>query len=241
MATVAAAPRLVLNSERRFFSATALAGLLVSLIGFTPTWVLMRWFGSPPLPWIVHLHGAVYSAWVLLYLAQTTLIATNRRDWHRRLGAFGAMLGLVVIVMGVAISIEGARRGAGGPQRDQLAFLANPLTNILTFTVLLGAAIIQRNRAAYHKRLMLLTMLPILTTPLARISMMLHVPLPGPVGGMLMADLFLLALAIHDVRTHGKLHPATIWGGLFLITTEVLRVVISRTQVWHEIAASLIR
>lgn len=240
MATVASAPRFVLNSERRFFSATAMAGLLVALIGFTPSWVLMRWFDSPPLPWIVHFHGALYLAWVLLYFAQTSLVAANRRDLHRTLGTGGALLGLAVIVMGVVISIEGARRGAGGPLRDQLAFLANPLTNIFTFTVLLGAAIAQRTRAAYHKRLMLLTMLPILTTPLARISMMLHVPLPGPVGGMLMADLFLLALAVYDRRKLGKLHPATIWGGAFLISTEVLRVLISQTRVWHDFAAALI-
>ena len=117
MSTAAAAPRLTLNAERQFFSATALAGLAATLIGFAPTWFLMRWFGAPPLPWIVHLHGLVFTGWVLLYLTQTSLIAVGRRDLHQRMGLVGVVWGLVMVILGIAVAIEGARRGAGGRSR----------------------------------------------------------------------------------------------------------------------------
>lgn len=228
------------TNERWFFTGTALVGAAITLIGFTPTWLLMRWFDAPPLPWIVHLHGAMYSAWIGIYLVQTTLIAAGRRDLHRQIGVGAIVLGAAMIVMGVIVSIEGARRGAGGAGRDQLAFLINPLTNIVTFAGLLGAALWQRHRAPFHKRLMLLTMLPILTTPLARISRMIGFPAPPPVGGMLLANLFMVALVIHDLRSKGRIHPATMWGGAFLLGTEALRLAIGPTEAWRSLAAKLV-
>lgn len=240
MASAAPSVRVTLNNERRFFSATALAGLLATLIGFAPTYFLMRWFDAPPLPLIVHVHGLAFTGWVLLYLTQTSLIAAGRRDIHQKLGVAGIALGAAMTVLGVAVAIEGARRGVGGPGRDQLAFIINPLTNIVMFAGLLTAAISQRKRSPYHKRLMLLTMLPILTTPLARISRMLALPVPPPVGGMLMSDLFLAALVAYDLNTRGKLHPATVWGGGILFLSELLRVAIGPTAAWHRIAAMLV-
>lgn len=240
MASVTPTARVTLNKERRFFSATALAGLAATLIGFTPTYFLMRWFDAPPLPLIVHVHGLTFTGWVLLYLTQTSLIAAGRRDIHQKLGVAGIALGAAMTVLGVMVAIEGARRGVGGPGRDQLAFVINPLTNIVMFACLLTAAISQRKRSAYHKRLMLLTMLPILTTPLARISRMLALPVPPPVGGMLMADLFLVSLVAYDLNTRGKLHPVTIWGGGILLLSEMFRIAIGPTAAWHRLAAILI-
>ena len=240
MTAAVAAPRLSFTAERRFFTGTALAGLAVTVVGFAPTWFLMRWFAAPPLPGIVHLHGALFTAWIALYLAQTTLVAAGRRDVHRQLGLGATVLAAAMLVLGVAVAIEGARRGVGPPDRNQAAFIINPLTNIVTFAVLFCAAIAQRRRAAWHKRLMLLTMLPILTTPLARISGMLHLPVPGPVGGMLMANIFLLALAGYDWKSLGKLHPATLWGGAFLMASEAMRIIVGPTAAWQAFATALI-
>jgi hypothetical protein len=232
--------RVTLNTERRFFSATALAGLAATLIGFAPTWFLMRWFGAPPLPWIVHFHGLVFTGWMLLYLTQTSLVAAGQRDLHKRMGLLGVVWGVAMVILGIVVAIEGARRGAGGPSRDQPAFLINPLANTMMFAGLLITAISQRKRGPWHKRLMLLTMLPVLTTPLARVTQLLGLPVPPPVGGMLLSDLFLLALVTFDLQTRGKLHPATAWGGGILLVSEVLRLAIGRTAVWHGFAATLI-
>jgi hypothetical protein len=41
---------------------------------------------------IIHLHGAVFSCWILLLVAQTSLVSAGRIDIHRRLGVAGFSL-----------------------------------------------------------------------------------------------------------------------------------------------------
>ena len=46
------------------------------------------------------------------------------------------------------------------------------------------------------------------------------------------ADLFVIALAIWDFRARGRLHPVTLWGGLLIIASQPLRLVVSSTEGW---------
>ncbi|MGY4396642.1 hypothetical protein ACVWZA_001822 [Sphingomonas sp. UYAg733] len=96
-----------------------------------------------------------------------------------------------------------------------------------------------RKRSAWHKRLMLLGTTTILTTPLARITRFTNIGLLPAHGGMILTDILLAALAIHDVRSRGKLHPATIWGGGFFLATQVLRVALNVTPAWQAFANGL--
>jgi hypothetical protein len=56
---------------------------------------------------------------------------------------------------------------------------------------------------------------------------------------MILTDIFLAALAIYDVKTRGKLHPATIWGGGFFLATQVLRIGLNLTPAWQALAKSM--
>jgi hypothetical protein len=45
-----------------------------------------------PLPnLLVHIHGAVFSSWILLLIVQTPLVAGGRVDVHRRLSVAASM------------------------------------------------------------------------------------------------------------------------------------------------------
>lgn len=229
------------TSERRFFSVMALALLAATFIGFAPTYYLSSYFHAPALTPLVHLHGVVYSAWVLLFVAQTGLIAVNRRDVHRLTGLAGAVLALAVLVVGVIVAIEAARLGSGPPDRHQPSFLVYPLTNMLMFAGLIGGALWWRERGDIHKRLMLLATMGLVITPLARISRMVGLPFDPPaIGGMLLSDAFLAALVAFDVSRRGKLHPATLWGGGIYLLSQPLRVVIGETETWQSFARALI-
>lgn len=240
MATLAI-PQARLQAERRFFTGMAAALVAVTFIGFAPTYYLAGYFDAPRLGPLVHLHGVVYSGWVLLLLAQTGLIAARRVDVHRLLGIAGAGLALVVVVVGVLVAIESGRLGHGPPGRNQPVFLVYPLANMVMFTALVGAAFALRRRSDFHKRLMLLATMGLVITPLARISRMLALPFDPPaIGGMLLSDIFLAALIAFDLTRRGRLHPATLWGGGAYLLSQPLRVAIGSTEAWQSFARMLI-
>jgi hypothetical protein len=227
------------NSDRRFFAAMAIVMAVVTFVGFAPSYYLAPVFNARPLSMLVHVHGVAFTAWVLLYVVQTGLISAGRTDIHRIVGPAGVVLAVAMVPLGVATAIITKQVAAAShlpPPGPPLVF---PLGAILTFAVLVGAAVAMRERSAYHKRLMLLGTLAVVVTPAARITRFLHAPVPLPVGGMIIVDLLALALVVHDLRTRGKLHPATIWGGGFFLATEAARLALNLTPAWQAFAKSL--
>ena len=239
MATVATGrPRL--SAERRFFTGMAAALAAVTFIGFARTYYLGSFMGAPALAPLVHAHGAVFTAWMLLFLAQAVLIAAKRPGLHRRMGYAAAGLAVAVFVLGVAVAIQGGRIGAGPPGRNQEVFLIFPLANIFAFAAFAALGMWRRRRADHHKRLMLLATMSLAVTPLARIAVLMGWPVPPPVGGMILSDLFLAALAWFDWKRNGKLHPVTVWGGGALLLSQPLRVAIGNSDWWQAFARALI-
>ena len=53
--------------------------------------------------------------------------------------------------------------------------------------------------------------------------------------------MFILALWIYDFTTRGRVHPASLWGGLFFIASQVVRLAIGGTGAWLAFAGWLIR
>jgi uncharacterized membrane protein YhaH (DUF805 family) len=239
MATIAA-PQRRLPSERRFFTGIAAVMVVATFLGFAPTYYLSGLTGAPPLSPLVHVHGVVFSAWMLLFLGQTALIAVRRPAIHRTAGAAGAVLAAFMVVLGIATAIASARSGHGPPGRDPAIFLFFPLTIISLFAIFTAFAIARRRRADQHKRLMLLGTICLLVTPLARLGPRLGMPWPPPICGMILSDLLLLALVVFDLRKNGRLHPVTLWGGGALLLSEPLRVLIANSEAWHIFARWLI-
>ena len=76
--------------DRWFFTGMATVVVAIVVAGFTPTYYLKPLFATPALPLSIHIHGALFTAWVLLFVGQTSLVAANRTDLHRRLGVVAA-------------------------------------------------------------------------------------------------------------------------------------------------------
>ena len=62
------------------YGAMALAAIL---IGFSTTYFLPGVHGTLNIPWVVHAHGWLAIAWVLLLIAQVLLVRSNRTRIHR--------------------------------------------------------------------------------------------------------------------------------------------------------------
>ncbi len=225
--------------ERRFFGGMAVALTLTVLAGFSRTYYFNHWVAEPfALTPLLHWHGAAFSAWLLLLVAQTTLIATHRVGLHRRLGIAGAVLAVLMVPLGMSVAIT---RTASGVIADHgappLLFLAVPVIGMLVFGALVGAALYLRRDSGAHKRLMLLATLELATAGVARLPL---VEDWGPPGFFGVTDLFIVALIVYDLVTRKRLHRATIWGGLFLVASQPLRLVVGGTGAWTAFATWLV-
>src|SRR5580700_2501610 len=73
-----------------FFSAMALVILGIVFLGFARSYYLAGVFQARLPNLLVHVHAAVFSTWILLFIAQTSLVSAGRLDLHRLLGVLGA-------------------------------------------------------------------------------------------------------------------------------------------------------
>jgi hypothetical protein len=228
--TIAVAPP---PSERRFFTGIAIAILVTVLVGFARSFYLRPLFPDHPSPSesFFYVHGAVFTAWILLLLTQASLVAAGRTDLHRRVGAFGVALAILMVVLGAYAALVAATRPNGfvGVPIPPLQFLVVPLCDMVLFGTFVALAVAMRRDPQSHKRLMLLATINLLTAAIARWPGVLQA---GPLAFFGLTDLFIVALAVWDFRTRGRLHPVTLWGGLALIVSQPLRLVASGTEAW---------
>jgi hypothetical protein len=220
-------------SERRFYSGMALAILVTVLVGFARSFFLRPLFPghpSPPEP-IFYIHGATFTLWIFLLVAQTVLISKQRIQLHRQIGPAGGVLAVFMVILGTIGALTAAGREVQFmPQPvPPLAFLAVPVFDMIIFPIFIAAAFVARHDSQSHKRWMLLATFNLTTAAIARWPV---IETLGPLVFFPLTDLFIVALAIWDIRTRGKLHPVTLWGGLVTIISQPLRLMISGTDAW---------
>ena len=220
----------------------AIAGFvpLVVFIGFARSYFLKAFFGFPPLPsLLVHAHAITMTLWVALFVTQVWLVASHRTRLHMKLGISGAVLALVVFVLGILATLAAAARGSAVPGWDPLRFLVVPLGDMMAFGILVGAGLYFRRRMDTHKRLMFLSALNLLPAAVARIPLE-FIQSNGALAYYGIPDLCVVALVGYDTFKQRRLHPAYFWGASLLILSHPLRIMLSNTQIWIRIAEPLV-
>lgn len=228
--------------ERRFFLAVAILFTLTVLIGFGPTYYLKPVFASPPIPRaLVHVHGLVMSAWVILFVAQVYFIRSTRIKVHQRMGIVGIALGVAIIISGFLTAIAAAKYGSNStpPGVKPIEFLIVPFGDVLVFAALFGAAVYYRRNSANHKRLMLLTVLNFLPPAIARFPFGLTESY-GPLWFFGVPDLLAIVFVVADTWRNRKLNKVFLAGAVFLIASHWLRLALAPTELWLGFARSLV-
>lgn len=231
--------------DRVFYSAMSLALAVTVFAGFASTYYLPLVGGGPkatltggPFTFLVHLHGALFTAWVALFLVQTTLVAQRRVGLHRKLGALGAVLAVSMVLVSIRLALASAARGAAPPGADSRGFLIVPLADMALFATFVTAALIRRRDKEAHKRLMLLAYISIIAAAIARLPGVL--PL-GPFMFFGLAFIFIVAGAIYDFATRRRIHRVYLWGGALFAVSVPLRLALSGTVAWHTFAEWITR
>jgi hypothetical protein len=147
--------------DRVFFSAMILALWAAVLYGFARTYFLAGMISAPLPNRLIHVHGAVFTLWMVLLVVQSTLISARKLAWHRRLGMAGMGLAVAMVVLGVLAANDALRRGAAPPGIDAKTFYVVPITAIGMFAVLVFYAYRARRKPAVHKRLILIATIAI--------------------------------------------------------------------------------
>jgi hypothetical protein len=227
--TLVATRPIALNTDRIFYTAMAVAIAATVFAGFAPTYFLKGYFGSPPLSLLVHAHGLAFTSWLVLFFTQTVLIASRRVDLHRKLGVVGAVLAGILVILGVATAIGSVRANHTPPGLDPRSFLALPLFDILVFAILVGVGITFRKNPETHKRLMLLATIAMLDAAIARLPGLFAL---GPLAFFAVQDLFVIAGPVYDFASRRRINAAYWWGGLLILVSQPVRLLISQTPLW---------
>jgi len=220
--------------DRAFFTGLSLVMVAAVFVGFSRSYYLKGVYGAPPLPRLFHVHGALFTLWMLLLVVQTGLVATRRVSVHRQLGAAGGVLALLMTGAAMAMTMDLARRSAAASSEQGLAFTIIPFFTVIVFPVLVGAALFYRRKPDVHKRLMLIATLELVTAGVARIPGAGSLPL-----FFVLTDTGLLAMLLYDLGSRRRPHPATIWAGLFLIATQIIRTTAGGSAGWIAFARAL--
>lgn len=225
--------------DRQFYTGMAIAAAVVVFVGFAPSYFLRASYQPTPLPTYLHVHGLLFTAWIALFIAQTSLVAARRTNIHRRLGWVMASLAALMVVVGTTAGIWSMRRQveAGFAQQAQ-AFLTTPLFSMAAFAGFVTAAIAWRRETQTHKRLMLLATISILDAAVARLPVELlrtsnwsYLPT---------TDVFLAAAILYDLASRHSVHRAYLWGGGLLVIEQALRIPVGETAAWQAIARAII-
>ena len=224
--------------ERRFFLWIAVLFPIIVLIGFAPTYYLKGFFATPPVPRaLVHMHGFVMTAWVLLFVSQVYLIRSMRIKVHQTFGIAAIILAVAVVVIGLLTAVAAAKYGSPStpPGVAPLEFMVVPFGDVLVFAILFGAAFYYRRNAPNHKRLMLLTVLNFLPPAIARFPFGLTESF-GPLWFFGVPDILAILFVAVDTWRNKKLNKVFLAGAIFMIASHWLRLILAPTPAWMNFA-----
>ena len=209
--------------------------LAVNFIGFAHTYYLAGLLHAPLPSAIVHVHGALFTCWLLLLLTQTVLVSMGRVRWHRRLGVLGGVIAALMLIAGPLVLVGALRRHAFSQNEGYVIFAAD-LCSLTLFAFFVASGLLRRNDSAVHKRLMLFASIAILAPGLSRWSFAFMVS-PYAFYGIYLA--FPIAILLFDLVTLRKVLRVTLLGSV-LVTIYIFGVgPLSHTALLHRITDAI--
>lgn len=226
------------NVERVFYSTVALLLCVCVYIGFAPTYFQAGLLRAPlPSP-ILHIHGAVFTLWMLLFVVQAALISARRVKWHRSFGTVAFCLPPIMIVLGVIAAIDALHRQVQIGPLDPAVSAAIPLIGIVAFAIVIYASWRARRRPDAHKRLILLATMGLVSAAFGRFPWA-RIGLPPAAGAVTGLGVLLLIFIAYELFTIRRIHRSTMWAAPLVFASVAAAVPIGMTPAWHAFAAML--
>ena len=166
-------------------------------------------------------------SWLALFVTQSLLGAGRNLPLHRKLGWAGAGLAALIVIVGWYVGYSVVAGGKVGPVFSLAYFLALTFVQPALFGAMVFAAIANRKRTDWHRRLMLGALIVILEPLLGRLTIMgfiIAMGGPEPAIAYTAERLWLIptielglqlavlgSVMVLDRSIGGSVHPA-LWG-----------------------------
>jgi hypothetical protein len=244
--------------DRWIYVFTAASFIVIALAGFIPSSLAkiaaVQAGERPPFPLILHMHAVLMGSFLLLLLAQTTLVATGRCALHRRLGLLAMVLAPALVAVGLIlvpttyhtawVATQNTAPGASEQLQQVLLIRDNIMLLQLRvgflFPLLLLIGLRARGReAGLHKRMMILATAMALPAGIDRIPWLPTTLPESPLATDLYTLLALSPMLLWDVVRNRSVHRAYwIWLAVSLPVAIVVHGLWD-TPWWHAAAPRL--
>jgi len=237
--------------DRRFFLTFVIVAWLLILTGFAPA-VIMRFTGSARYvaPWSLIIHVWSFTGWMCLLTLQVMLVRKQRTELHRLTGM--AMLALLPVMLVSGFMAEVFTRRFTFAVEGSVSKTIFPMSFLLVFAVAATLAFIKRGNSPAHKRLIIVSTSTILAAATNRLITIAMVVARGKEAGLaFFADhvgtifwagpiVLVVAAAMYDRLTRGRVHPVLSTGLTALILVYLLTNAMNQSEWWPPMAQRLL-
>ena len=196
----------------------------------------------PPAPPVVHLHGVMMIAWMLLLATQAGLVSAGNVKLHRSLGMWGIAHGAAILLMGLAIQLIASRAGMDAGRNPGTDGLYLGILAGIGFGIMFTLAIRNRNRPEIHKRMILFAMLPVLPPGVNRFwSNLLGLDDPIPTFWLYLT-LWSMAAAIllQERRSTGRISGYSLFGAGWILLQGAVHEAVVGSGWFEQFARALL-
>lgn len=233
-----------LSVRQAWYVGLALLMTTIAVAGFWPSYWGPLLSGSLQLHWVLHLHGIVFTGWMVVLVTQVVLVSRGRSDLHMSLGkTVGAAWGLILLTIGLTATFGRAAPAIGNEFESLAAFIARlpiPFGDMVSFVLLFGAGIVLTDQPQAHKRLMVLATVALLAAPTARLlQLFIGPPEPAFYVALFILPLVPAFLAMgYDWWSRSRIHPAY-WAGMVVLLANASKYFWARTETWRTLSSNM--
>jgi hypothetical protein len=238
--------------DRWIFVFMAAWFIAIVLAGFVPDSIMkiavIEAGQRPPFPLALHMHSVLMGSFLLILLAQASLVATGRQAHHEKLGILGAIVAPALVIAGFVLSptiyhqLLGALQTAPADIQAQLqqqirgyenVVLAQLRIGVMFSVCILIALMARRSDSGLHKRMMFLAVAVALPAAFTRITWLPNTMPESPLSPNVYILLAVAPMFVWDVARTRTVHKAyVIWFAMLLPTWIALHVLWD-TDWWH--------
>lgn len=220
--------------NRYFYFCMALLMAALAAWGFSSTVDGNLLHAKPPKPFLLWFHAAAFSAWIVLFVAQSALVRVRKVKVHRTLGWFGAALAAIMVVSGLIVSVVMLRFEMTVMHRPRAAaFLSILWGDMIIFGGCMALAIYFRKRPEYHRRLVFMASCQLMQAAFVRFHYIGYHDLFYPA-----LDGLIVAGVLRDLMVDGRVNRIYRYVFPVILVLQALAAYLERVNPsWWQVAA----